>query len=188
MSPSDLRKAAVLLTCLPDEEAGRLTARLTAAQRELVSAAIEQVGAPTDDEVARVIDELITTCPSSPLAEKPFGFLHDFDSQNLLTALGDEQPQTIALVVSNLSPARAAEIVGGLAPQMQSDVARRVATMQPLDPEVVDEVAAGLHDRLSNVIHRFDGADCGSHALASGKALNPASRSRSTKLSGPCVQ
>jgi flagellar motor switch protein FliG len=44
----------------------------------------------------------------------PFGFLRNVDSQNLLTYITDEHPQTIALILSHLPANIGAEILAGL--------------------------------------------------------------------------
>jgi flagellar motor switch protein FliG len=82
----------------------------------------------------------------------PFGFLQKVDNQNLLTFLMDEHPQTIALIVSHLKPAQAAEIIKGLPPDRQLGVIRRVATMGQTNPEMIREVEKGLQHRMSSVM------------------------------------
>jgi flagellar motor switch protein FliG len=187
MSPPDLRKAAVLLMSLPDDEAARLTAQLSPTQLERVSAQIVEIDMPACAEVETVVHDFAVARAHDSFDVKPFDFLHAVDGRSLLKSLIDEQPQTIALIVSHLPAAQAAEILGGLSRESQLDVALRIATMGPVEPDVVQEVAEGLDHRISNVIGRPTPE--GHHdALASGKALKPASRSRSTKLAGPCVQ
>ncbi len=80
----------------------------------------------------------------------PFSFLNNVDSQNLVTFIADEHPQTIALVLSHLKPARSAEIIAGLPPERQLAVIRRIATMGQTNPEVVAEVERGLEKRMAN--------------------------------------
>ncbi|HEV3006369.1 MAG TPA: hypothetical protein VGX78_18000 [Pirellulales bacterium] len=187
MSIPDLRKAAVLLMSLPDDEAARLTAHLTPAQLELVSAQIAEIDMPGGDEVETVVHDFAVARAHDSFDAKPFDFLLAVDSRSLLPSISDEQPQTIALIVSHLPPAQAAEILSGLSRETQLDVAQRIATMEPVEPDVVRDIALGLEHRISNVIGRPT-AEGPRYALASGKALKPASRSRSTKLAGPCVQ
>ena len=82
----------------------------------------------------------------------PFGFLRTVDSQNILTYIIDEHPQTIALIVSYLPPAFGAEILAGLPPERQLSVVRRVATMAQTNPEIIREVERGLEKRMSSVM------------------------------------
>src|SRR5262245_14076578 len=82
----------------------------------------------------------------------PFGFLRHVDSQNLLTYLNDEHPQTIALIMSHLPANIAAEILAGLPESRRLAVVRRVATMGRTNPEIIREVEKGLERRMSSVM------------------------------------
>lgn len=82
----------------------------------------------------------------------PFGFLRSVDSQNVLTFIIDEHPQTIALIMSYLPPAFGAEILAGLPPERQIAVVRRMATMAQTNPEIIREVERGLERRMSSVM------------------------------------
>ncbi|MHC4416016.1 MAG: flagellar motor switch protein FliG [Planctomycetota bacterium] len=82
----------------------------------------------------------------------PFSFLQKAESENLLTFIQDEHPQTIALIISHLSHHKASEILVGLPPEKQVEVVRRVANMEQTNPEVIREVEEGLESRLSNLL------------------------------------
>jgi flagellar motor switch protein FliG len=82
----------------------------------------------------------------------PFGFLRNVDSQNLLTYIIDEHPQTIALIMSHLTPSIGAEILAGLPETRRMAVVRRIATMGRTNPEIIREVEKGLERRMSSVM------------------------------------
>jgi len=82
----------------------------------------------------------------------PFGFLRNVDSQNLLTYIIDEHPQTIALIMSHLPPNFGAEILAGLPESRRLAVIRRIATMGRTNPEIIREVEKGLERRMSSVM------------------------------------
>jgi flagellar motor switch protein FliG len=82
----------------------------------------------------------------------PFSFLQKAESENLLTFIQDEHPQTIALIVCHLPHHKAAEILGGLPAQKQIEVIKRVANMEQTNPEVIKEVERGLESRLSSML------------------------------------
>lgn len=84
----------------------------------------------------------------------PFGFLQNIDSQNLLTFISDEHPQTIALVLSHLPPSYGAEIIAGLPRERQLAVIRRIATMGQTSPEIVQDVERGLEHRMSSLMNQ----------------------------------
>jgi flagellar motor switch protein FliG len=82
----------------------------------------------------------------------PFGFLRNVDSQNLLTYIIDEHPQTIALIMSHLPASFSAEILAGLPEARRLSVIRRIATMGRTNPEIIREVEKGLERRMSSVM------------------------------------
>ena len=99
------------------------------------------------DLADRVIQHIQTQVQRSP-----FSFLQKAESENLLTFIQDEHPQTIALIISHLSHHKASEILVGLPPEKQVEVVRRVANMEQTNPEVIREVEMGLESRLSNML------------------------------------
>ena len=82
----------------------------------------------------------------------PFSFLQRAESENLMTFIQDEHPQTIALIVCHLPHHKAAEILVGLPMQKQIEVIKRVANMEQTNPEVIREVEKGLESRLSSML------------------------------------
>ncbi len=89
---------------------------------------------------------------STQVRKTPFAFLQKAGSENLLTFIQDEHPQTIALIVSHMPYHRASEILAGLSVPKQVEVVKRVASMDQTNPEVIAEVERGLESRLSNVL------------------------------------
>ena len=84
----------------------------------------------------------------------PFSFLQKAETENLLTFIQDEHPQTIALIVCHLPHHKASEILVGLPAQKQIEVIKRIANMEQTSPEVVQEVERGLEGRLSAMLMR----------------------------------
>ena len=82
----------------------------------------------------------------------PFSFLQKAESENLLTFIQDEHPQTIALILAHLPAQKASEILVGLPGQKQVEVVKRIANMEQTSPEVIKEVERGLEHRLSDIV------------------------------------
>ena len=82
----------------------------------------------------------------------PFSFLQRAESDNLLTFIQDEHPQTIALILCHLSHHKASEVLIGLGMEKQLEVIKRIANMEQTNPEVIREVEQGLESRLSNML------------------------------------
>ncbi len=89
---------------------------------------------------------------TASLQVRPFDFMRRTDSQQILSFIQGEHPQTIALIMSYLSPEQAAQVMTGLAPALQAEVARRIATMDRITPEVLREVERILERKLSTVL------------------------------------
>jgi len=84
--------------------------------------------------------------------KKPFSFLQRAESENVLTFIQEEHPQTIALILCHLPHHKAAEIMVGLPLQKQLEVIKRMANMEQTNPDVIKEVERGLESRLSSML------------------------------------
>ncbi|EFQ23273.1 flagellar motor switch protein FliG [Aminomonas paucivorans] len=89
---------------------------------------------------------------TASLQVRPFDFVRHADPSQLISFIQGEHPQTIALILSYLAPEQAAQVLGGLPPSAQWDVARRVARMDRITPEVLREVERVLERKLSTVM------------------------------------
>jgi flagellar motor switch protein FliG len=110
----------------------------------------------------------------------PFGFLRHVDSQNLLTYIIDEHPQTIALIMSHLPANFGAEILAGLPESRRLSVVRRIATMGRTNPEIIREVEKGLERRMSSVMSQSFERAGGVEAVA--EMLNVSDRATERSL------
>ncbi len=209
---SDIHKAAVLLTALPEEEAASVMGRLDSKQVEQVSIEIARLKSITADEQEQVILQFAESNPGSAGAQAggldrakslvqmamgkdagdtldnirhsieavPFAFLRQVDSQNILTYIIDEHPQTIALILSHLPPNDSAAILAGLPADRQLTVVQRIAGMEQTSPEIIQEVERGLERRMSSVMSQsFENAG-GVGAVA--EMLNVSDRSTERTL------
>ena len=99
------------------------------------------------EEAKRIIEQL------EQLAfQQPFSFLQRTESENLLTFIQDEHPQTIALILAHLMPSKGSEILVALPAQKQVEVVKRIAQMEQTDPMVIREVERGLESRLVGIV------------------------------------
>ncbi|GAB1483850.1 flagellar motor switch protein FliG [Treponema sp.] len=88
---------------------------------------------------------------TSSLQVRPFDFIRRTDPAHLLNFIQQEHPQTIALILAYLEPNKASIILQNLPHEIQSDVARRIATMDRTSPEVLREVERVLEKKLSTL-------------------------------------
>ncbi|MDR1389618.1 MAG: flagellar motor switch protein FliG [Treponema sp.] len=88
---------------------------------------------------------------TSSLQVRPFDFIRRTDPAHLLNFIQQEHPQTIALILAYLEANKASMILQNLPHEVQSDVARRIATMDRTSPEVLREVERVLEKKLSTL-------------------------------------
>ncbi|MBU5437711.1 flagellar motor switch protein FliG [Tissierella sp. MSJ-40] len=99
------------------------------------------------DKAVDIINKL-----TSSLHVRPFEFIRKADPNQLLNYIQNEHPQTIALILSYLSPAQSAQILSSLSQEKQADVTRRIAIMDRTSPEVVKEIERVLESKFSNIL------------------------------------
>ncbi len=91
---------------------------------------------------------------TSSIQVKPFEFVRKTDASQLLSFIQDEHPQTIALILSYLGPTQCSAIISSLSPELQADVAKRIATMDRTSPDVIKEVERVLESKLANLVNQ----------------------------------
>lgn len=97
--------------------------------------------------------EIINKLTAS-LQVRPFDFVRKADASQILNFIQNEHPQTLALVLSYLSPSQAGAILSSLPQEKQADVAIRIATMESTSPEVIKDVELVLEKKLSSMVTR----------------------------------
>jgi flagellar motor switch protein FliG len=96
--------------------------------------------------------QLILDRLQASMNDMPFNFLSHADPRQLLSYVQHEHPQTIALVLAHVPSALGSSILSGLAPEVQSDVAHRIAVMDRTSPDVIRQVELALQRKLSTVL------------------------------------
>src|SRR5687768_3002628 len=156
----DARSADALLNGLPPHEADEVR-RLAVALETIDPAEQEAVigeflGRPVGQSLrgrhARTADDagVELNLSSGPREQGPrFRFLQEAECDRLAPFLQGEHPQTIAVVLSHLSPNRALEVLSGLSPSLQADVVRRLVDLDEMDPDVLRDVERSLESRIS---------------------------------------
>ena len=91
---------------------------------------------------------------TASLQVRPFEFVRKTDASQLLNFIQDEHPQTIALILSYLPSGQASAIISALAPDKQTDVAKRIAQMDRTSPDVIKEVEKVLEQKLASLVNQ----------------------------------
>lgn len=80
----------------------------------------------------------------SSLYSRGFSLIKDIDPRQLSSFLQNEHPQTISLILTQLASTQAASVLSELSPELQAEVALRIATMEKIAPEILGEIEQTL--------------------------------------------
>jgi flagellar motor switch protein FliG len=86
------------------------------------------------------------------VVDHPLAFLNQIDPTQVIGYLAEEHPETLAIVIAHLEPDNAARMMEHLPDAVRAEVARRVAKMASLPPDVVYKIAAELEKRLASFV------------------------------------
>lgn len=123
---------------------------------ELDPSLVTKLASRPDEPVANIVED-----------SAPFRFLHETTGESLAALLQHEHPQTVAVVVSNLPSARAADMVGRLSPDLQADVLSRVADLDETDPEIIQEIEREIQTSLESELRMTQRRTAGVAAVRS---------------------
>ena len=86
------------------------------------------------------------------LKNREFAFLDKADVKALFSALQNERPQTMALVLSYVDPDKAAGVIEQLEPRRQIRVVEAIATMESASPAAIKIIEAEMERKFSSII------------------------------------
>ncbi len=88
---------------------------------------------------------------SSSTLIKSFQELERVDERILANLLRNEHPQTIAVVLSQLSTGKSAEVLKLLPDSLKVEVAKRMATLENISPELMGELIEVIAEEIKNI-------------------------------------
>ena len=86
------------------------------------------------------------------LKNREFAFLDKADVKSLYSALQNERPQTMALVLSYVDPGKAAGVIEQLPPERQVRVVEAIATMESASPTAIKIIEAEMERKFSSMM------------------------------------
>ena len=98
-------------------------------------------GVPTGESARR---------PPSPVLTAGFRRIAALSAREIFNLLQAELPQTVALILSHLSPEKAAQVSALFPPDLRDRIIERLATLKPTPSEVVDNIVEVLNARLND--------------------------------------
>ncbi len=103
-----------------------------------------------------------------------FSTLKKADSSQLVNFLIKEHPQTIALILSYLSPEQTADVLAEFPEDLRADVAYRIATLGKISPNLLKDIEEVVESLAESVISEDMSKTGGAQALA--EILNKANK------------
>ena len=173
-------KAAILVHSIGAEAASSLLDRLSDTERTLIYKLQSQMGSISPDLIERVAHEFLNSLGGPMLTHDPAGdsdgngsgnkepaaessdaateevqptnltAIQNIENDQLVQLIKDEHPQTIALVVVNLKPNKASEVLGQLPDEIKADVAYRIASLDKVSSGMVEEIDKVFSEILQN--------------------------------------
>ncbi|AEH45668.1 flagellar motor switch protein FliG [Thermodesulfatator indicus DSM 15286] len=85
------------------------------------------------------------------LGPKVFEKLRRLDPRTIANFLRNEHPQTIAIILVHLDADLAGQVLAHLPEKLRSEVVFRIAELDKVDPEIIQEISAALEEELEAV-------------------------------------
>ncbi len=168
-------KAAILIRSLGSELTGNVLNGLSEAEKKVVNQHLDQMGtisAPVIEYVARefMTNAAIKTRSALPApsagndqAKKKDGdsgdssgraerleAILDLNADVVYELIKDEHPQTIAIILIHLETPVASDVVALLSDEIKTDVAVRLATLEKVNADMIEEVNDAFKEILKN--------------------------------------
>jgi flagellar motor switch protein FliG len=177
-----VRKAAIAIVAMGQERAHPILAGLSESHVREIASEIAALGPVSPDEIRDTFKELakglggLNTLPPPGKqyardllvaalgvdrgeiaafeldSVKPFTWLAEADPKTAAQALASEPAGAVALALAHVEPRAAVKLLTRLPADLRAQVAARVAGLDVVHPETVEEVEAGLRARLGDVL------------------------------------
>jgi flagellar motor switch protein FliG len=85
------------------------------------------------------------------LPQNIFGFLEEFNPEQIVFLLKDESPVTAALVLARLSPEVSAKTLAKFPPALKPEILMKIAHQSEVMPEVLEQVAGAMRERARHL-------------------------------------
>lgn len=99
------------------------------------------------EQAKRIMDRLETLMNANP-----FQFFNEADPVQLATSFQNENPQLIALILAYLQPSQSAKVLNCLPPEVQAQVAMKIADMDTTNPEILADIEKIVESKFSSVM------------------------------------
>ncbi|HEY8585904.1 MAG TPA: flagellar motor switch protein FliG [Rhodanobacter sp.] len=178
---------------------GTAMAGLTSVSREHVELALAKLnedmghqtslGVGTEDYIRKILINALGENKAGGLIDrillgrssKGLDSLKWMESRSIAEMINNEHPQIIALVLAHLEPDQAAEVIGFLPERLRSDVLMRIATLDGVQPNALNELDEIMERQFSGSTKKLKSSTVGG-LKAAADILNSMEGTRETEL------
>ena len=177
-------KAAILIQSLGKEAGEQFLSKFKSDERDLIASHMTQLGDVSSELCESIAQEFTTaglmlasksesnSVPAGGKDRKEFSLnteyetaelrtLQALDSENVFELVGDEHPQTIAMILVHLKTEIAGEVLTRLSDEKRTDVAMRIASLDKVKSDMVGMLDKVFEDLLktkkSSITHETGG-------------------------------
>jgi len=157
-----IRKSAILLLSLDEQQANDILLRLDPDAIEPVRREMAALRRVSESDRQAVLDECarelaernrFESAGQIPAPQETYS-LDRYSADDLFGVLHDEHPQCIAAVLSLLPVQQSVGCLGRFPIGIQIDLIRRIATLGPIQPDVLHDVLDSIETRLCQNLRR----------------------------------
>ncbi len=164
-------KIAIMIKSLGPDVGSVLMHGLTPAEKEAVGGQMAQLGSISPDLIEKIAQEFLQKTQQEPNPPNPapqnapttrgdtnaaggggtnLNAVAALEPDRLFKLIGDEHPQTIAIILVHAKTDVASEVVSRLPDELKTEVAIRIAQLGKVNSGMVDEINRVIEDILSN--------------------------------------
>ena len=124
------------------------------ARQYIAQGGIEYARGLLEDAMGKVKAAEILSNLEGSLHKTGFEMLKNIEPRQLTNFIQNEHPQTISLLLTQLTPQHAAAVLSELSPELQAEVTLRLATMEKISPEILQQLEGVLETQFDTSASR----------------------------------
>jgi len=187
MDPKNLAgslKVAILLQSLGKDASRQILSSFDASDRAVIESHLSQMGPISQDLIENIAQEFTGMAGhwGSLYKDDPFKSaggkqaltgshsessnlkaLRSLEPEHLSKLIKEEHPQTIAIILAHLDPKIASKVLNDLADETKSDVAVRIANLDKVVSDMVEEIdnvfESILREKQTSITHKLGGVN-----------------------------
>ena len=148
-----IEKASVLMASLSATTSAKVFEHLNPNERERLSVEIikiKKIDKAIRKEVLNEVCQVIKKNAKQDILElnEPLKWLEKVEMDKVVNAISNERPQNIALILANISPKYAADILALIPEKLRNEIALKLASIKSVSPEAIKAIDEAMRIRI----------------------------------------